>query len=73
MKRLLILLLLIFITSVMWAQQRVAIKGIVKSSVDSSSLVGISILEKKTSNGTVSGTNGEFKIMASVGSTFVFR
>jgi len=53
-----------------FAQQ--AVTGKVSSSDDGSALPGVSILEKGTTNGTISDTDGNFAINVKSGATLVF-
>src|SRR5579871_4121554 len=54
-----------------YAQQR-TVTGRVTSSDDKMALPGVNILEKGTSNGTVTDANGEFKIETSANATLSF-
>lgn len=70
MKKLNILLVLLcFFTSFAFAQELVS--GIV-TNASSEPLPGASVIEKGTSNGTVTDFNGNYKISAKKGSTLVF-
>jgi TonB-dependent starch-binding outer membrane protein SusC len=64
-------LLLIFVTSVALAQERV-VTGKVTAGDDGSAIPGVNILEKGTSNGTVSDTEGNYRINVSQNATLVF-
>lgn len=69
MKRALGIALLFALSSAyMFAQQ---VKGIVKDSAGDP-LIGVNIVEKGTTNGTVTNVNGEFTINAAKGKTLVF-
>jgi iron complex outermembrane receptor protein len=67
-------LLLIFASLVscgmLWAQQTVT--GRVTDSADGSALPGVNILEKGTSNGTVTDVDGNYTISVSDGATLVY-
>src|SRR5260221_9735659 len=54
-----------------FAQQK-TVSGKVTSSDDGSALPGVNILEKGTTNGTVTDANGEFKIEVSASATLAF-
>lgn len=65
--------LLVFLTSatfVAWSQARVT--GVVTSSDDGSALPGVSILEKGTTNGTVTNSEGRYTITVADDATLVF-
>ncbi len=53
-----------------WSQNRVT--GKVTSEDDGTALPGVSILEKGTTNGTVTDVNGEYSIATSANSTLIF-
>jgi TonB-dependent starch-binding outer membrane protein SusC len=63
--------LLVFGTLVSFAQERV-VTGKVTSSDDGSGIPGVNILEKGTSNGTVSDSDGNFRISVGSNATLVF-
>lgn len=56
-----IAILLLLLTTTAWSQNR-TVTGTVKTSDDGSALPGVNILEKGTSNGTVTDANGDFSI-----------
>jgi iron complex outermembrane receptor protein len=64
-------LLLLAASSVAFAQDRV-VSGTVTSSDDGSALPGVNILEKGTSNGTVSDANGNYRISVGPNATLIF-
>jgi TonB-linked SusC/RagA family outer membrane protein len=64
-------LLLFFVTSVALAQERV-VTGKVTSGDDGSAIPGVNILEKGTSNGTVSDVEGNYRISVKSNATLVF-
>lgn len=51
--------------------QQTQIRGMVVDAKSNEPLIGVSILEKGTSNGAITNVNGEFSITASIGSTLV--
>ncbi len=63
--------LLVFGTLVSFAQERV-VTGKVTSADDGSGVPGVNILEKGTTNGTVSDSDGNFRISAGSNATLVF-
>jgi TonB-linked SusC/RagA family outer membrane protein len=63
-------LMLLFASTMAMAQQ--VVTGKVTSSDDGSPIPGVNILEKGTSNGTVTDVDGNFRISAASGSTLVF-
>ncbi len=63
--------LLLLSSTMAWAQNR-EISGKVTSSEDRSGLPGVNILEKGTSNGTVSDANGDYKISVKDNATLAF-
>lgn len=52
--------------------QSITVTGIVTDKNDGSPIIGVSILEKGTNNGTVTDTNGKYSINTSKGKTLVF-
>jgi TonB-linked SusC/RagA family outer membrane protein len=70
-KRVLPLLLLVTCYSMALAQGR-TVSGKVTSSDDGSAIPGVNILEKGTSNGTVSDADGNFRISVGDNATLVF-
>lgn len=62
---------LMFATLVGFAQER-SVSGKVKSSDDGSGIPGVNILEKGTSNGTVTDSDGNFTISVGANATLVF-
>src|SRR5688572_18772402 len=69
-KRLLIVLLMLATANV-WAQSRV-VTGTVTSGDDGTALPGVSILEKGTTNGTVTDGDGKYSISLGENATLVF-
>ncbi|MEQ1587545.1 MAG: carboxypeptidase-like regulatory domain-containing protein, partial [Cyclobacteriaceae bacterium] len=61
MKKILLSLWLTVVVSVACAQQR-TVTGKVSSSDDGSALPGVNVLEKGTTNGTVTDSNGQFSL-----------
>jgi iron complex outermembrane receptor protein len=64
-------LLLTLITSVAWSQTR-TVTGKVTSADDGSALPGVNIIEKGTSNGTVSDSDGAYSITVKENATLIF-
>jgi TonB-linked SusC/RagA family outer membrane protein len=64
-------LLLVCLSGAVWAQNR-TITGKVTSSDDGSALPGVNILEKGTTNGTVTDANGAYSINVGSDATLVF-
>jgi TonB-linked SusC/RagA family outer membrane protein len=62
---------LMFATLVGFAQER-SVSGKVKSSDDGSGIPGVNILEKGTTNGTVTDTDGNYTISVGANATLVF-
>ena len=52
--------------------QSVKITGTVTSADDGSALPGVSIVEKGTTNGTVTDANGQYSVSATTGTTLDF-
>ncbi|PZR20293.1 MAG: SusC/RagA family TonB-linked outer membrane protein [Flavobacterium psychrophilum] len=63
MKKILLCFSLVFVVSIAWAQERV-ISGKVTSAEDGSALPGVNVVLKGTVNGTVTDTDGNFKVNA---------
>jgi TonB-dependent starch-binding outer membrane protein SusC len=63
--------LLILVTSVAWSQSK-TVNGKVTSADDGSGIPGVNVLEKGTSNGTVTDANGSYSISIESSSTLVF-
>ena len=64
-------LLLLFLASTAWSQTR-TITGKVVSEDDGSAIPGVNVLEKGTSNGTVTGADGEYSISIADNGILVF-
>src|SRR5688500_2428157 len=62
---------LILVTSVAWSQSK-AINGKVTSADDGSGIPGVNVLEKHSSNSTVTDANGSYSISIANSSTVVF-
>lgn len=69
-KKYLLIIFGLFGAVTLWAQQRVT--GTVTSSEDGESLPGVSILEKGTSNGTITDVDGNYALEVPEGATLVF-
>ena len=63
--------LLFFITTMAWSQSR-TVTGTVTASDDGSGLPGVNILEKGTSNGTITAPDGSYTIQVGDNATLVF-
>lgn len=63
-------ILIVVACGISWAQQRVT--GVVIGSDDGATLPGVTILEKGTTNGTVSAYDGSYSIGVSSGATLIF-
>jgi len=63
--------LLCFVASVAWSQSR-TITGTVIAGDENSSIPGVNILEKGTTNGTVTDANGNYTIRTKEGAVLVF-
>ncbi|HEY5589628.1 MAG TPA: SusC/RagA family TonB-linked outer membrane protein, partial [Paludibacter sp.] len=74
MKRKIIFLsvLLLFGVYLVSAQQNLSVSGVVSDASDGSPLVGVSVLVKGSTNGTITDINGKYNLNASQGSTLVF-
>ncbi len=63
--------LLILVTSVAWSQSK-TVNGKVTSADDGSGIPGVNVLEKGSSNGTVTAADGSYSIAIESSSTLVF-
>jgi TonB-dependent starch-binding outer membrane protein SusC len=63
--------LLLFVTTIAWSQSK-TVTGQVTSSDDGSGLPGVNVVEKGTSNGTVTDADGKYSITVGENSTIVF-
>ena len=63
-------LFLVLITSMAWAQDK-TVTGKVTSKDDGSTLPGVNIVVKGTTNGSVTDADGKYSIIASSGSTLI--
>lgn len=70
-KEMLVLLCLVFITSLLSAQT-ITIKGIVTDKYTAEPIIGCTILEKGTNNGVMSDVDGNFSISVNTNATLVF-
>ncbi len=71
MKRILLLVVFAFGFAVLWAQER-NISGKVTSADDGSSIPGVNVLVKGTSNGTVTDAEGTYRLSIPSSGTLVF-
>ena len=67
-----LMVLLFFGVCLVSAQQNLSVSGVVTDSGDGSPLVGVSILVKGTTTGTISDVNGKYILSAPQGSKLVF-
>ena len=74
MKRKIIFLsvLLLFGVYLVSAQQNLSVSGVVTDASDGSPLVGVSVMLKGTTSGTITDVNGKFSLKASQGSRIIF-
>jgi TonB-dependent starch-binding outer membrane protein SusC len=63
--------LLVLVSSVAWSQSR-TVTGKVTSADDGSGIPGVNIVEKGTSNGTISDVNGNYSLSVASNATLVF-
>lgn len=70
MKKYILLIMLSILSASLWAQQTVT--GTVTSSDDRSGLPGVSIIEKGTSNGTITEMDGSFSLTVREDATLTF-
>ena len=64
--------LLLFGVCLVSAQQNLSVSGVVTDAGDGSPLVGVSVLVKGSSTGTITDMNGKYTLKAAQGSTLVF-
>jgi len=64
--------LLLFGVCFVSAQQNLSVSGVVSDASDGSPLVGVSVLIKGTSTGTITDVNGKYTLNAPQGSKLVF-
>ena len=67
-----LLALLLFGVSLVSAQQNLSVSGVVTDAEEGNPLVGVSVLVKGSSIGTVTDLNGKYSLRANQGSTLVF-
>ncbi|MFA5046617.1 MAG: TonB-dependent receptor [Paludibacter sp.] len=67
-----LLVLLLFGVCLVSAQQNLSVSGVVTDAGDGSPMVGVSVLVKGTTNGTVTDVNGKYYLSLPHGSTLVF-
>jgi len=67
-----LLVLLLFGVGLVSAQQNLSVSGVVTDASDGSPLVGVSVVVKGTTNGTVTDVNGKYSLNAPQGSMLVF-
>jgi TonB-dependent starch-binding outer membrane protein SusC len=66
-----VIVLLVLITTTAWSQSK-TVTGKVTAAEDGAGVPGVNVLEKGTSNGTVSDADGNYSITVSENSTLVF-
>ena len=64
--------LLIFGVCLVSAQQNLSVSGVVTDASDGNPLIGVSVLVKGTTNGTITDISGRYSLTAPQGSSFVF-
>ncbi len=67
-----LLALLLFGVGLVSAQQNLSVSGVVTDAGDGSPLVGVSVLIKGSSTGTITDMNGKYSLKVAQGSTLVF-
>lgn len=67
------MLFTLLIVSVAVYAQKVSISGTVKDAANGEPILGASVLEKGTNNGTITNLNGEFSISAAQNATLIIR
>lgn len=67
-----LLALLLFGVSLVSAQQNLSVSGVVTDADDGNPLVGVSVLIKGTTTGTITDLNGRYSLKADQGSTLIF-
>lgn len=76
LRKLLIAIVMLFILSSLnislWSQNKQEIRGIVTDAMTSEALIGVSVAEKGTTNGTLTDLDGNYNINVSDGATLVF-
>ncbi|UII32116.1 SusC/RagA family TonB-linked outer membrane protein [Fulvivirga ulvae] len=72
MKRILLILTLIFVSGNMAFSQNIVVKGKVTSDSDASSLPGVSVLIKGTTSGTITDAGGNYSIEVPSDATLLF-
>jgi len=55
-----------------WAQSDIRVKGIIKSDVDGLPLIGVNVIQKGTTNGTISDIDGNYELTVPVGTQLEF-
>ncbi|MDR3653610.1 MAG: TonB-dependent receptor [Paludibacter sp.] len=64
--------LLLFGVCLVSAQQNLSVSGVVTDASDGSPMVGVSVMLKGTTNGTITDVNGKYNLNAPQGSTIIF-
>jgi len=55
-----------------WAQSDIRVKGTIKSDVDGFPLIGVNVIQKGTTNGTISDIDGNYELTVPVGTQLEF-
>lgn len=71
MRNLLLTFMLLLTTAFAMYAQNVQVQGVVVSATDNEPLLGVNVVEKGTTNGTVTGLDGDFTLSVPAGSTLV--
>ncbi|HQF12108.1 MAG TPA: TonB-dependent receptor plug domain-containing protein, partial [Paludibacteraceae bacterium] len=72
MKKILLLFAVLFLSLQVSLAQKVTVTGTVTSKEDGLPIIGASVLEKGTTNGTITNYNGVYTISVPIGATLVF-
>jgi TonB-linked SusC/RagA family outer membrane protein len=72
-KRILLSVVLMALTSVGIIAQQLSVTGVVKDANNGETLFGVNIIEKGTTNGTITNLEGEFTLSVTANATLVFR
>lgn len=64
---------LIVLATVSLSAQQLSVSGVVKDAVNGEPLFGVNILEKGTSNGTITNLDGEFTLSVPANAVLIFR
>ena len=70
-RKILSVLLMIALTTTVWAQER-SVSGKVTDSEDGTGIPGVNVVEKGTSNGTITDISGDFRLTVANDATLIF-